>query len=285
MHTHTHTHKQTHTHTRARAHTHVRALPFARCDRAILKEMGIQRRMSTSQARKKWENLKKKYKEMKNPPPGVSVNPTNWQWFSLMEDAIEGRLNNSEELLSTASLGDDCDYRPDKPRKRTHEPYRSEIELLVEGDDIALSDGASQERADAGSDRDDVEQERSLLERERAALERERMVMDREQAGLERELAALQRERASLEREKAAVERERASVEHQRAQLEKERAEMDRERARLDRDRAALERQRRGGMSDGSHGDDQLADVEMEPASIERRQKFLDLFEKLIENF
>uniref|UniRef100_A0A4W4FVV5 Uncharacterized protein n=1 Tax=Electrophorus electricus TaxID=8005 RepID=A0A4W4FVV5_ELEEL len=232
--------------------------------RAILKEMGIQRRMSTSQARKKWENLKKKYKvSYHNPPPGVSVNPTNWQWFSLMEDAIEGRLNNSEELLSTASLGDDCDYRPDKPRKRTHEPYRSEIELLVEGDDI----------------------ERSLLERERAALERERMVMDREQAGLERELAALQRERASLEREKAAVERERASVEHQRAQLEKERAEMDRERARLDRDRAALERQRRGGMSDGSHGDDQLADVEMEPASIERRQKFLDLFEKLIENF
>ncbi|XP_076861482.1 uncharacterized protein LOC143514329 [Brachyhypopomus gauderio] len=265
--------------------------------RAILKEMGIQRRMSTSQARKKWENLKKKYKEMKNPPPGVSINPTNWQWFSLMEDAMEGRLNDSEVLLSTSSIGDDGDYRPDKPRKRTRDPYHSEMELLVDGDDTALSGETAQDRADTSSERDDAEQERSLLDRaaletERLVMERERMVMDRERAGLERELASLDRERASLEREKAAVERDRASVEHERAQLEKERAQMDWDRARLERDRAALERdraapetRRRGSGNDGSRGTEHLADVDMEPASIERRQKFLDLFEKLIENF
>ncbi|KAI4881939.1 hypothetical protein NFI96_032872 [Prochilodus magdalenae] len=235
--------------------------------RAILKEMGIQRKMSTSQARKKWENLKKKYKmdsqrrqliccctvqcwsssrpssgpqdaahrtlptgrcpqdaagwivlEMKNPPPGVTVNPTNWQWFSLMDDAMEGRLNDSEAMVSTSSLGDDNDFRPDRPRKRGRDSYQSEIEFLVEGEESRLSGETTRDRADAGSDRDEMEQERALLESDRSALEsermvleREKMVLDRERAGLERELAALDRDRASLEREKAAVERDRAS--------------------------------------------------------------------------
>ncbi|XP_072528988.1 uncharacterized protein [Salminus brasiliensis] len=267
--------------------------------RAILKEMGIQRKMSTSQARKKWENLKKKYKEMKNPPPGVTVNPTNWQWFSLMDDAMEGRLNDSEAMVSTASLGDDSDFRPDRPRKRGRDSYQSEIEFLVEGEESRLSEETTRDRTETGSDRDEMEQERVLLESDRAALEsermvleREKMVLDRERAGLERELAALDRDRASLEREKAAVERDRASVEHERAQLEKERAEMDKERAKLERNRATLERQRVGAggdqgvdLNDTALEDGKLAEVEMETASIERRQKFLDLFEKLIENF
>ncbi|KAL6459609.1 hypothetical protein MHYP_G00313680, partial [Metynnis hypsauchen] len=263
--------------------------------RAILKEMGIQRKMSTSQARKKWENLKKKYKEMKNPPPGVTVNPTNWQWFSLMDDAMEGRLKDSEAMVSTLSLGDDTDFRPDRPRKRGRESYQSEIEFLVEGDESKLSG----DWVDAGSDRDEMEQERTLLESDRAALEservvleREKMVLDRERAGMERELASLDRDRASLEREKAAVERDRASVEHERAQLEKERAEMEKERAKLERNRAVLERQRGGvgGEQEGDRDDsgqesEKSAEAEMETASLERRQKFLDLFEKLIENF
>ncbi|XP_066525961.1 caldesmon [Hoplias malabaricus] len=260
--------------------------------RAILKEMGIQRKMSTSQARKKWENLKKKYKEMKNPPPGVTVNPTNWQWFSLMDDAMEGRLNDSEAIVSTSSLGDDHEYRPDKPRKRGRDSYRSEIDFLIEGDESRLSGDTSRGRGDMGSDGDEMEQERALLDSDRAALEsermvleREKMVLDRERAGLERELAALDRDRASLEREKAAVERDRAAVEHARAQLEKERAEMDKERAKLERNRGALERQRGGDLYDSLGESEKSAEAEMEVASIERRQKFLDLFEKLIETF
>ncbi|TST22563.1 hypothetical protein Baya_12694 [Bagarius yarrelli] len=261
--------------------------------RAILKEMGIHRKMSTSQARKKWENLKKKYKEMKNPPPGITVNPTNWQWFSLMDDAMEGRLNNCEAIVSTMSLGEDSDYRPDRPRRRGRDSFRSEIELLVDGDDTGLSGDMGRE---LGSDRDDAEQERALLDSDRSALEserlvleREKMVLDRERAGLERELAALERDRASLEREKAAVERDRASVEHERAQMEKKRAEMDRERARLERDRAALERQRAGmgggDITDNQESPEKAPEAEIELASVQRRQKFLDLFEKLIENF
>lgn len=267
--------------------------------RAILKEMGIQRKMSTSQARKKWENLKKKYKEMKNPPPGVTVNPTNWQWYPLMDDAMEGRLNDSEAMVSTASLGDDTDYRPDRPRKRGRDSFQSEIEFLVEGDESRLSEETTRDRTETGSDRDEMEEERALLESdrdtvesERMVLEREKIVLDRERAGIERDLAALDRGRAALEREKAAVERDRASVEHERAQLEKERADMDKERAKLERSRAALERQRAGlggeqgvDLNDAAEEGERLAEAETETASIERRQKFLDLFEKLIENF
>lgn len=205
---------------------------------------------------------------------------------------MEGRLNDSEARVSTMSLGEDSDYRPDKPRRRGRDGFRSDIELLVDGEDTGLSGDMGR---DLGSDRDETDHERALIEGDRSALEsermvleREKMVLDRERAGLERELAALERDRASLEREKAAVERDRASVEHERAQMEKKRAEMDRERARLERDRAALERHREGiggDVIDNQEGPEKAPEAEIELASVQRRQKFLDLFEKLIENF
>uniref|UniRef100_A0A8C1ZM90 Si:dkeyp-38g8.5 n=1 Tax=Cyprinus carpio TaxID=7962 RepID=A0A8C1ZM90_CYPCA len=241
--------------------------------RAILKELGLQREISASQARRKWENLKMKYKEMKNPPPGVSVNPTNWPWFSLMDDAME----------DTSTVGDDSEYRPNnttrRRSKRAREPDRSEIELFVEEDDM-MSEEMGRDRVELDRDRDEMEHERAILESDKAAieyermvLEREKMVLDRERAGVERELAALDRDRASLEREKAAVERDRASVEYIRAQLEKERAILDRERAKLERERAILEQQH------GTEKGEQMANLN------DSTEKFLNLFEKLIENF
>lgn len=242
------------------------------------------------------------YQEMKNPPPGVSVNPTNWPWFSLMDDAMEGRLAGSEVTVDTSSVGDDSEYRPNnttrRRSKRAREPNRSEIELFVEEDDM-MSEEMGRDRTDLDRDRDEMEHERAILESDKAAieyermvLEREKMVLDRERAGVERELAALDRDRASLEREKAAVERDRASVEYIRAQLEKERAILDRERAKLERERAVVEQQRGmekveqpANLNDNSEGTDTSIPLEIEPASLERRQKFLNLFEKLIENF
>ncbi|XP_055046731.1 uncharacterized protein [Paramisgurnus dabryanus] len=272
--------------------------------RAILKELGLQREISASQARRKWENLKMKYKDLKNPPSGVTVNPTNWPWFTLMDDAMEGRLAGSEVTLNTSSLGDDSEYRPNstsrRRSKRAREPDRSEIELFVEEDDIMSEEmGRDRVELDRDRDRDEMEHERAILESDKAAieyermvLEREKMVLDRERAGVERELAALDRDRASLEREKAAVERDRASVEYIRAQLDKERAILDRERAKLERERAILEHQRGTGreeqtvdLSDNAEGTDNTIPLVMEPATLERRQKFLNLFEKLIENF
>lgn len=242
------------------------------------------------------------FQDMKNPPPGVSVNPTNWPWFSLLDDAMEGRLVGSEVTLDTSSLGDDSEYRPNnstrRRSKRAREPDRNEIELYVEEDDI-MSEDMGRDRGEMDRDRDEMEQERSILESDKAAieyermvLEREKMVLDRERAGVERELAALDRDRASLEREKAAVERDRASVEYIRAQLEKERAILDRERAKLERERANLEEQhgtltqgQTPELSDNPEGTENTIPLVMEPASLERRQKFLNLFEKLIENF
>ncbi|TRY90369.1 hypothetical protein DNTS_006494 [Danionella cerebrum] len=269
--------------------------------RAILKELGLNKEISASQARKKWENLKTKYRDMKNPPPGVSVNPTNWPWFSLMDDAMEGRLAGSEVILDTSSVGNESDYRPNSTsRKRTKRPReldQNEIELSVEEDDM-MSEEMQQGKSELDRDRDEMEHERAIIDSDKAAieyekmvLEREKMVLDREKAGVERELAALDRDRASLEREKAAVERDRASVEYIRAQLEKERAILERERAKLERERAVLEHrgtettEHTANLNDNFEGTNSSVPLVMEPATLDRRQKFLNLFEKLIENF
>uniref|UniRef100_A0AAY4DJ92 Myb/SANT-like DNA-binding domain-containing protein n=1 Tax=Denticeps clupeoides TaxID=299321 RepID=A0AAY4DJ92_9TELE len=211
--------------------------------RAILKETGLHGKMSTAQANKKWENLKKKYKELKYPLPGIAVKPENWPWFKLMDDAMEGRLEGSAPVVSISSVAinnEDFPHHP-KPRKRAIVSDGSEIELVVNVEDLAQADEWN--GLERQCDQEEMEQERAQLDSDRAAvesekglLERERMVLDRERAALQRELAALDRDRAALEREKASVERERAAVDRDRAQLEKDRAIMLRQREALHRD-------------------------------------------------
>ncbi|XP_030644892.1 caldesmon [Chanos chanos] len=264
--------------------------------RAILREMGLQKKMTTVQAKKKWENLKKKYKELKNPPPGAQVNPTSWRWFKLMDDAVEGRLAESDLSVSMLSVPNDSKVLVGKKsRERGRRPCSSEIELLIDGEDTVDSEDPEQGELEMDGDQDDIEQERAMLDGEKLALENERMILEwermvlfREQAGVERERAALDRDWASLRREKASVERKRAAVERDRAQLEKERVVMEREWEWLEQDRTVLNRQK-GDVSEDcpetSEEADKSTDLDLEPAVLERRQKFLTLFEKLIENF
>ncbi|XP_052330791.1 uncharacterized protein LOC118401115 isoform X3 [Oncorhynchus keta] len=69
--------------------------------RAMLVELGLEGKLTTGQLKKKWENLKKKYKDFKYPPLGMEkVNPMSWRWFHLMDDAIEGRLAGSARILN-----------------------------------------------------------------------------------------------------------------------------------------------------------------------------------------
>ncbi|XP_077056083.1 uncharacterized protein LOC143707230 isoform X2 [Siphateles boraxobius] len=70
----------------------------------ILKEMGLADKVSTARARKKWKNLTKKFKELKQSPSGVETKSgdtvaINWKWFELMNEAIGWRLS----LISSAS--------------------------------------------------------------------------------------------------------------------------------------------------------------------------------------
>ncbi|KAJ8012538.1 hypothetical protein DPEC_G00043860 [Dallia pectoralis] len=55
--------------------------------------MGLEGRVSHAQAKKKWDNLKTKYKECKCPATGQGTEDgkataANWPWFALMDEAL-----------------------------------------------------------------------------------------------------------------------------------------------------------------------------------------------------
>ncbi|KAJ8245301.1 hypothetical protein GJAV_G00269330 [Gymnothorax javanicus] len=290
--------------------------------RAVIKELGLQGKVTSGQASKKWENLKKKYKELKYPPGGVRVGndvaAASWQWFFLMNEALEGRLGNSAPALCPSlPSGED---EPDSPgpvtaramsRKRRKEEEKNEIleflaseagreeslEIVVKEGEVIGMYGEREEEEEAESERAGLEAEGAEFETERAGLHTPGAGLNAQGARLERELAAIDRDRAALEREKAGLDRDRAAVERDRALLEKDRASMERERAAMERDwallekeRAALERERAVLQRDRESIKNARFEVkngspaaEPDPESLERREKFLSLFEKLVE--
>ncbi|KAF1383106.1 hypothetical protein PFLUV_G00150880 [Perca fluviatilis] len=186
---------------------------------------------------KKWDNLKRRYKDLKYPPVGmenVADSSSSWPWFHLMNEAMEGRLATSAPLL-TPVTHDDEQYPDPAPRHRarataaavpppptshTSSDYAQEVFADSRNDSGgALGGGESNQRLAEACD-GALEREWEMVERERAALEREREMVDRDRAALERERAAVQAERLWLERERAAVERDRAMVEQERAALD-----------------------------------------------------------------
>ncbi|KAF7669675.1 hypothetical protein LDENG_00151630 [Lucifuga dentata] len=267
--------------------------------RAILKHMGLQKKMTHCQAAKKWENLKKKYKELKNPPEGVKVFPEMWPYFTLMDDAMEGRLEGSAIILKPLSNNQDNDFLPViKPkRKKASMAMPSptpvvaglrEIEVSLNGDedDEVTQEGSQKiERImeEVDDDRVMIESERRVMEREKQVMEREKQVLQRERAVLDREIAALDRDRASLERERATIEREKAVMERERSMLEKDREALNRERLALEREKARLER-----LNESKERTEEVREdgCEMTDSKVmDRRERFLKLFEKLIEHF
>ncbi|KAF3706026.1 hypothetical protein EXN66_Car021717 [Channa argus] len=200
--------------------------------KAILKELGLQGKVSTYQMAKKWDNLKRRYKDLKYPPVGmenVAEGASSWPWFNLMNEAMDGRLANSAPLLTPVTQDDEQHPDPsprNRPRPAPPPPPPSSSEYGQE----AFGDAAEQNQR--GSDACEgalggLEREWDVVERERAVLEREREMVERERAAVERERAAVQAERLWLERERAAVEQDRAMVEQERAALGREREVLD----------------------------------------------------------
>ncbi|XP_036978209.1 uncharacterized protein si:dkeyp-38g8.5 isoform X1 [Acanthopagrus latus] len=271
--------------------------------RAILKHMGLQHMMTHRQASKKWENLKKRYKGLVNPPDGVKVFPEAWPYFRLMDDAMQGRLEGSAPILK-AHPSDNGDYLPSKPKKRKVSMVMNtnadllvgvpEIEVSLNGDEeleeeqvVVTAAAAVAAQRDGSQEIDrmlrEVDQERDMMDSERQVMERERLVLNRERAVLDREIAALDRDRASLERERAMIEREKAVLEREKALVAKDRNAVSRERLNLERDKTRLERlsvpkERTEGETED---DSQVSDSDI----MDRRERFLSLFERLIENF
>lgn len=202
--------------------------------KAILKELGLQGKVSTYQMAKKWDNLKRRYKDLKYPPVGmesVADGASSWPWFHLMNEAMEGRLASSAPLLTPVTQDDD--QPPDiAPRHRPRlpppppPPHPSSSDYTQEAfGDAAEQNQRSSEPCDGPLG--GLEREWEIVERERAVLEREREMVERDRAALERERAVVQAERLWLDRERAAVEQDRAMVEQERAALGREREVLD----------------------------------------------------------
>ncbi|KAL7402583.1 hypothetical protein ABVT39_017129 [Epinephelus coioides] len=86
--------------------------------RAIRKEMGIQSSLvSPRQLKKKWDNLKEKYRALKNPPVGMEnvTRPSSWRWFHLMEKALSGDLAGTAAVVKPCLVDEDEDHKATLP--------------------------------------------------------------------------------------------------------------------------------------------------------------------------
>ncbi|XP_061532378.1 uncharacterized protein LOC133402528 isoform X2 [Phycodurus eques] len=106
--------------------------------RAVLHELGLQGKLSTEQLAKKWDNLKRRYKELKFPPHGAESNPSSWPWFYLMNDAAEGRLAGAAPALAPVAdeddEDDDCEMLTPAPRKRARRSRAGMADFLTESE-------------------------------------------------------------------------------------------------------------------------------------------------------
>ncbi|XP_047431981.1 reticulocyte-binding protein homolog 2a isoform X2 [Mugil cephalus] len=254
--------------------------------------MGLQHKMTHSQASKKWENMKKRYKELKFPPEGVKVSPETWSYFSLMEDAMAGRLEGTAPILKVLPSYDKGDFLSiSKPKKRKVFPAAAfvvdgpEVEISLNGaetfEEAAAQEGKREEECistevELNDVRSGMDCERYVMEREKEVMKREQLVLQRERAVLDREMALLDRDRALLERERATLEREKALMEKERVMVEKDKDAVCRDRLDLEREKIRLERlfYQKERTEEGKD-----ADV------MDRKERFLHLFERLIEHF
>ncbi|KAI7811991.1 uncharacterized protein zgc:171459 [Triplophysa rosa] len=216
---------------------------------AILREMGLEERMTTEQIAKKWENLKARYKDAKYPPSGVEKNPTCWKWFNLMDDALSEEFE--EKINQTSSIV--VSNEAPQPSKRLRQiKVGGEILEFLEEEETAINvtpgstphsvkqgrlKGKQAGKGSLDIMRPKLQRERQLLAKEFGGLDREKALLERQRALADRERAALQRDRAQLEKDKAAVGRDKATLEHDKVRLEKDRRDLHRDRLALERDK------------------------------------------------
>ncbi|XP_026220682.1 uncharacterized protein LOC113165438 isoform X2 [Anabas testudineus] len=110
--------------------------------RAILYELGLQGKLTTDQLAKKWDNLKRRYKELKFPARGVETNPSSWPWFYRMNDAMEGRFAGAAPILTPVVEDEDEDCEPlsPTPKKRARRSRGGMAEFLTESEMDLLVD-------------------------------------------------------------------------------------------------------------------------------------------------
>ncbi|CAL8275626.1 unnamed protein product [Arctogadus glacialis] len=148
--------------------------------RTILEKIGLQGKVTPLQAKKKWDNLKRKYKDCKHPGSGEGVGgkPTaaTWPWFVPMDKVLGQRHSTNPPVLiasipentpgpsttSTASTAvvdqevedkDREEKRQRGPRSRKRDREEDMFQLLKE--DMRLQREAEGRRAQESRERMD----------------------------------------------------------------------------------------------------------------------------------
>ncbi|XP_077066932.1 uncharacterized protein LOC143720888 [Siphateles boraxobius] len=257
---------------------------------AILREMGLDEKMTTEQIAKKWENLKARYKDAKYPPTGVEKNPTCWKWFNLMDDALSEEFEEkiSQQVITSEAENDNAPH----PSKRLRQiKVGGEILEFLEEEGTSVNvpaatkphlvkEGIQKGKQTAESYSLDImrtklQRDRQLLEKELGGLDREKALLERERALAERERAALHRDRSQVEKDKAAVKRDKTSLEQDRARLQKDRDALARDRAALEKDRKSAVFTNHVKSSSGCNG--------LDCHHQKNRDKLIFLLERVIE--
>uniref|UniRef100_A0A8C2E1Y4 Zgc:113426 n=1 Tax=Cyprinus carpio TaxID=7962 RepID=A0A8C2E1Y4_CYPCA len=253
--------------------------------------------ITSQRAKRKWENLKCKYKVLKALAKDVeTVKPESWRWFRLMEKAVDGDPTDADPPKPTllTNLADESECAAQPSKKMYQVEMGSDILELLTHSVIEVNTQATVADEGPSSDTAESVKGRSIkksppetqdeLQFERTKLRRERQLLEKEHADLDRERVLLEREKAIAEREKTALERDRAQLVKDRAAIDRERASLEQDRARLEGDRAALERDRETftamALDTNSTGH-----TEPDSPFAEDRKRLIFLFEKLIERF
>ncbi|XDV25570.1 hypothetical protein PO909_029470, partial [Leuciscus waleckii] len=153
-------------------------------------EQDLQGRVTAAFVKKKRENLKQKYKDLKCPQTGVSTEDggataASWKWYAAMDEAIGGRPSITPPAL-VASCGPDVavasssSVRPEpaRPRKRMEEREEERERKAAEREERLWREMEKKEdRRERERRERDERQEREVREREerwhREASERE----------------------------------------------------------------------------------------------------------------
>lgn len=91
----------------------------------ILKGLGLEGKLTADQIAKKWDNLRTKYKDLKQPYQGqdnIGGVVESWPWFHIMDEAMHGRLYNSNLVLSpenASNTGHRCNSQPNQNQENT----------------------------------------------------------------------------------------------------------------------------------------------------------------------
>ncbi|XP_061597530.1 nucleolar protein 58 isoform X2 [Cololabis saira] len=205
----------------------------------FLKETALQGVLTPAWVKKKWENLKQKYKELKCPPTGVSTEggedtAASWKWFRAMDEALGDRPSITPPILIASANTDAAVSSPPSTtdsREEVETPVRRRrrIDLLQyfreleeKRDEQEMEVQKREERMTRELAEREERREKEAVEREEAR-ERRRLEREekREQERLDKEE---RREREQIEREERR-EKERMEREDRRDKETKEREE------------------------------------------------------------